>query len=436
MKYFVPFYLLFVCWAIQAQSLDEAQEQYARGNYKKALPILEAIVQSTSKKFAVAKPEAYRALGHIYYLSYQFEKSADAYRQVRTADAAPLLDRSERAARMLSHCENIQLIDSIVIDKESFLDAYLLSRESGRLKNENGRVTYENPRQNKRYFAETPAGDKKQGSRLYVELKMQSEWQDRREIQLPTALSENNDYPFVLSDGLTLYFASDNQFSIGGYDLFITRYNPDKDTWLTPSQMGMPFNSIANDYLLAIDEEFLIGYFATDRFQPEGKVTVYTFVPNEEIIPLKTTDRQILADRAKITSIRDTWLPQADYRTLLNNIREIVQNRMEKRTPDFQFIIDDETIYHTLNDFRSDAAKQTFLKRQEMKTVIQQTEQEIDSLRLEYAKAESIKRQSYAAGIISKETHLKKLYSEVEQLEKDIRNLEIRIIQREVNHKY
>jgi len=49
--------------------------------------------------------------------------------------------------------------------------------------------------------------------------------------------------PFVMSDGLTLYFASTDHQSFGGYDLYVTRYNLATDSYLVPNQLNMPFNS-------------------------------------------------------------------------------------------------------------------------------------------------------------------------------------------------
>ena len=49
--------------------------------------------------------------------------------------------------------------------------------------------------------------------------------------------------------------------------------------------MGFPFNSYANDYMLVIDETCNVGWFASDRYQPEGKVCIYTFIPNESRNP-------------------------------------------------------------------------------------------------------------------------------------------------------
>ena len=79
-------------------------------------------------------------------------------------------------------------------------------------------------------------------------------------------MSNVQNYPYMLSDGVTLYFASKDTNGLGGYDIYVTRYNTHTNTYTTPENLGFPYNSSANDYLMVIDELQQVGYFATDRF--------------------------------------------------------------------------------------------------------------------------------------------------------------------------
>ena len=90
-------------------------------------------------------------------------------------------------------------------------------------------------------------------------------------------------FPFLMADGVTLYYASDNpELSLGGYDIFFSRR--DGDTFMQPQNMGMPYNSPANDYLLAIDEITGTGWWATDRNSPDSdSLTIYRFIPMDDI---------------------------------------------------------------------------------------------------------------------------------------------------------
>ncbi|MDR0681353.1 MAG: tetratricopeptide repeat protein [Dysgonamonadaceae bacterium] len=464
-KYFTFFYItiLFFVTNLQAQSLEDARKLYLEGKYAEVLPIFEQLVKSSPKnasynqwygnclletgnpekaeeflQLAASKKitESYASLGKMYYLLYKFEQSVTAYTQysellikekrtVETAKIDSLLQRSKRAARLLSHCEDIQIIDSIIVDKNIFLSAYYLSKESGSLENNEGRIIYENPLRNKRYFA-----DKKENRyyRLYSEIKLQNKWSDKKELNLALDLLENNNYPFVLQDGLTMYFASTGSSSIGGYDLYVTRYNLNNDTYLTPNQLGMPFNSIANDYMMAIDEINNIGYFATDRFQPENQVIIYTFIPNEEIISLHTDHEEKLISRAKIASLQDTWKPNVDYKVYLEQAKNNISKENMKTTKDFFFVINDDIMYNTLNDFKNDAAKQAFIKARELKKAVDNLQKELDNLRLEYAKSNSNKKRNLQSDILSKEELLYDLLNQYEQITMDVRNLEIKFI--------
>ena len=82
-----------------------------------------------------------------------------------------------------------------------------------------------------------------------------------------------------MADGVTLYFAAQGVNSMGGYDIFMSTFDLDKGVFYSPENIGLPFNSTANDYLLAIDDINHLGWLVTDRRQPEDKVCIYTFVP-------------------------------------------------------------------------------------------------------------------------------------------------------------
>ncbi|MCC8146988.1 MAG: tetratricopeptide repeat protein [Bacteroidales bacterium] len=465
MRYFVCVFVTFslAVTSLYAQSVNDGKALYQEGKYAEALPIFEKAIKSSPRNasynhwygtclletgqpekakeylvFAAGRKitEAYHSLARTLYLLYEFEESATAYTQYKEAltkdkktaqaeEVVPLIQRAERAARMLSRCENIQIIDSMILDKRTFLDAYSLSAESGSLEKNGDQVIYLNPLKDKRFYAEKGEDG---GYRIFSEIKLQDKWSDKKELDLSDDSIPNNNYPFVLQDGMTVYFASTGNNSIGGYDLFITRYNINNDTYLSPNQMGMPFNSIANDYMMAIDEINNLGYFATDRFMPENKVVVYTFIPNEEIIPIHANSDEELISRAKITSIRDSWKLGSDYQAHLTQARKNIQEEQNKAARDFFFVINDNIIYYTLNDFENDAAKQSFLKFQQLNAAMRDLEIELDSQRKEYAGGNNTKKQSLRSSILSNESRMEKLVVQQEEAAMNARNLEIKYL--------
>jgi hypothetical protein len=81
---------------------------------------------------------------------------------------------------------------------------------------------------------------------------------------------------------VTLYFAANDSNGLGGLDIYVSRYNMATENFTTPENIGMPYNSPANEYLFVLDEMHQIGYLATDRFATEGRVHVYSFAISEQ----------------------------------------------------------------------------------------------------------------------------------------------------------
>lgn len=84
-------------------------------------------------------------------------------------------------------------------------------------------------------------------------------------------------YPFLFSDAQHLVFASNREGGLGGYDLYFSRYNMERKSFLDPSLLPIPINSPANDYFFAYDEERGLSFLISDRNAPSGLVHIYVF---------------------------------------------------------------------------------------------------------------------------------------------------------------
>ena len=210
-----------------------------------------------------------------------------------------------RITQMLASTQQIMFIDSIVVDYSDFMKYIPLTRECGsveQVKGNNGRFT--NELGDIRYEA---VCQNDSISQLYTSSFIANEWTTPSPLQGIDGLSTA--FPFMMPDGVTLYFAQKGEKSIGGYDLFVTRYDADKTTYLRPENIGMPFCSESNDYFYAVDEFTHLGYFVTDRRQPEGKVCVYTFIPNDthKVYSADSYTEAQIRSLAAIEHIADTW---------------------------------------------------------------------------------------------------------------------------------
>ena len=102
------------------------------------------------------------------------------------------------------------------------------------------RQVYMNQKEDKIYYAHSTDGNH---NCLFTQSKLMDQWGDEKQLPMNINSDADDGYPFVLSDGVTIYYASKGNGSLGGYDLFVTRYNINSDTYLTPEQLGMPYNS-------------------------------------------------------------------------------------------------------------------------------------------------------------------------------------------------
>ena len=147
----------------------------------------------------------------MYYQLYQFKKAADSYqmqinelgknKKQNEADLIkPLLIHAEKAARMLSRCEDIQIIDSVIVNKNEFLSAYFVGEETGKFEQTNSTVIFENQLSDRRYFSKK---DSYGLFRINSQIKIQDHWSDEKPLNLSIDDDADGNYPFVMPDGLT-----------------------------------------------------------------------------------------------------------------------------------------------------------------------------------------------------------------------------------------
>ena len=232
----------------------------------------------------------------------------------------------------------------------------------------------------------------------------------------------------MLGDGVTLYFASDGEGSLGGYDIFVTRYDSEDKTYLRPSNIGMPFNSTANDYLYVIDELNNLGWFVTDRNQPADSVCVYVFIPNEskQSYNYEATDLQVIIDAATLRNIRTTWTDMNEVNAALSRLEKAKNVEVtEVRINDFHFIINDQLTYHTWTDFHSKEAKNKYQELMQKEKDLSLLSYTLQNKRDQYAGANEKERKEITPSILDLEKRIPQLMREIEQLTKEVRRLEI-----------
>ena len=242
--------------------------------------------------------------------------------------------------------------------------------------------------------------------------------------------TQDTAYPYLLSDGITLYYASRGPESLGGYDIFVTRYNTNTDAYLRPDNIGMPFNSPANDYMYVVDEYANLGWFASDRHQPAGRVCIYVFIPNaaKQVYDYEETDPDRLRSLAALHALRDTWDNPDEAAAARQRLAHAGQTPAAgadtPRRPDFTFVVDDRRTYHAESDFRSPKALALYRQCQDTRNTLRRQRIRLDGLRDDYAQASPDERTRLAPAILDLEKNLLRLEQEAVKLENEARKAE------------
>ena len=223
-------------------------------------------------------------------------------------------------ANMLSHVEKIMVVDSIAVDKDAFFKAYRIEPSAGKILpgetvgkilsgvrfpsefNDGPELGFTNEFNDYLIWAQP---DSTGFLRLAESVRLVDDTWSTPEFTSPVLnagkdldedqeVTANAAFPFMASDGQTLYFAADNEHSLGGYDIFIAKKDPSDGSFLIPSNMGMPFNSEFDDYMMVLDEQTGTGWWATDRNQLEEKLTIYVFALSDERVNVARDDEDLL----------------------------------------------------------------------------------------------------------------------------------------------
>lgn len=432
------------------QKPDDASRNYwygvccmETGEKDKAIPYLE---KAASKKIF----KAYRALGE-YYLEredYQpaitnleafvkgISSDKELHDQALEDSLTQATDSLKVLFRMLRNTSRICFIDSFRVSKNELFSTYIIGESTGSFypssaffeDDSEGEVFLPETGQNILYSRMTPQGV----FRFYTKFKSFDRWTDETPV---SGLETDGDlrYPFLQNDGVTIYYAASGSESMGGLDIFVSRYNTATGKYLKPENIGMPFNSEANDYLYVIDEDNNLGWFATDRRQPKDTVCVYVFIPNERNQKFNYEDGDTLAIHraARLTSIAETQsdlLAVRSARQRLTLLRYELAEKSEQGS--FTYIIDDFTTYHNLDDFKCPDAAKLYQRWTELKHQYETDLAKLNKQRDDYADASRQEKERMTSQLLEFEDKVLKTEQQVIKMENDIRTTEINYLNR------
>lgn len=346
------------------------------------------------------------------------------------AEHAALSSRLVMLRNMLGRVEKIEIVDSLAVDSARFFEAFRLSPQAGRILPGEALSSIgatAGAELSTGYMPENnseilwSASDDSGLFRLYGAGILDDGTLDHP-APLAGDLGEGRSamYPFLMSDGMTLYFANDGENSLGGLDIFMTRRTD--DGYFMPQNMGMPYNTPDNDFMLAIDETSGLGWWATDRNHIPGKVTVYVFMPSQMRVNADPSDPNLVA-MARLSDISLMQNPDTDYEALLEEKlpAATAESSHGSASPRFALDMGNGKVYTSLSDFRKEAARSAMLEYLGAEVLLRKHIAAEEALREKYRKGDT----SVADAILDSERKTAEMRKRVAALRNSAVRLEI-----------
>lgn len=343
--------------------------------------------------------------------------SADStHHQYKKAQAE--LARTEQMLRYMNRVENIAYMDTVSFPSEA-LPKHLpsISPDMGKIEMRDGQFISTNQRGDRRYIAFTC---KKTGRRLIgKQERLLDEWSAVDTLPDNINQFKEQDYPILMPDGVTLYFsAKDTTDGMGGWDIYMTKYNPATNTYLMPEMLGMPFNSMADDLFYLYDELAGKGFFITNRTNP-NRLMCCSFQYNKPKY-LRDSAEQYLREYIQLRT-----LPKLKSQPSATSHTAAVSETgkwadFEQNEPEWTLILNDSTVYSSLADFRSSEAKEAMHSYLELLHQLAEENERLAQYRAAFQEASADERTLLTSLILGLETDVRRLYEEAEKARKEV----------------
>ena len=109
-------------------------------------------------------------------------------------------------------------------------------------------------------------------------------WTDPKNLGSAINSNENEKSPYLHTDGKTLFFASTNFPSLGGFDVFYSRMDS-LGNWKEPQNIGYPVNTVADEISLFVSTDGNTAYFASNQLDGIGGWDIYSFLLHDDAKP-------------------------------------------------------------------------------------------------------------------------------------------------------
>jgi len=240
-------------------------------------------------------PEAYYFLGRALHLNYQFNEAIKYYTKYnenknkakKQFDADRDIQMCQNGKRLMTTISDIIVLDKKEISQDKFFRIYNLDNIGGsmlvtaefqtKLDKKNNHVPLIHfPSKPSVIYYSSYGENGATGKDIYVRRRLpDGSWGMPQAIQGNVNTKFDEDFPYMHPDGNYLYFSSKGHNSMGGYDVFRSKYDPDNNTFGPPENIDFAISSPDDDLFYIVDSLNQNAYFASARQSRDGLLNVY-----------------------------------------------------------------------------------------------------------------------------------------------------------------
>lgn len=124
--------------------------------------------------------------------------------------------------------------------------------------------------------------NKEESTDIYMVRKLPNgSWSESQKLGNEINTSVNEAFPYLSTDGKTLYFSSQGHNTMGGYDLFKSTWNQEDNTWSKAENLGYPVNTTDDDRSISLTPDNRVGYISALRPNGQGDLDIYRIKFND-----------------------------------------------------------------------------------------------------------------------------------------------------------
>jgi tetratricopeptide (TPR) repeat protein len=283
-----------------------------------------------------AQADAMLYLGRAYHLNYNFQAARTCYeRYERTASKQER--KTHRVKHLIASCKSAseitefynpyEVMNVTFMDLTDSIQYTQVKMKGGNLGQKTQAYFYggedregltalmfhpTNPVRGDYAYFSGYGKNRKEGAQIFrVRKGTGKSWSDPQEV---SSLNTQGDEILPYFDPIEndLYFASDGKYGVGGFDLYKSHYDAERDQWTDPVNLGFPVNSAADEYLLLPGSDLGMVLFFSNRQGPDSLLTVYRVHLVEPKERTASKDDHFLNEIAQLGGVAEEMLAQSD----------------------------------------------------------------------------------------------------------------------------